>query len=60
MLFTDWQKELQPLIDTYKGKKHPLHFQNPYQLVIMVILAAQDSDANINIISSFVFRQIGD
>lgn len=60
MLFTDWQKELQPLIDTYKGKKHPLHFQNPYQLVIMVILAAQDSDANINIISKPFFDEYPD
>ncbi|VXC03959.1 DNA lyase [Flavobacterium sp. 9AF] len=56
MLFTDWQKELQPLIDTYKDKKHPLHFQNSYQLVIMVILAAQDSDANINIICKPFFK----
>ena len=60
MLFTDWQAILQPLIEKYKDYKHPLHFKNPYQLVIMVILAAQDSDANINIISKPFFKTYPD
>ena len=54
MLFTDWQAILQPLIEKYKDYKHPLHFKNPYQLIIMVILSHQDSKPNINIISTML------
>jgi endonuclease-3 len=45
---TDWAKAMKPLIAKYKGKPHPLEFKNLYQLVIMVILSAQDSDKHIN------------
>jgi endonuclease-3 len=48
MLFENWKENLKPLIDKYKGSKHPLNYNNTYQLLIMVILSAQDSDANIN------------
>ena len=48
MLFNNWKENLQPLINKYKDRKHPLAYQNLYQLLIMIILAAQDSDANIN------------
>ena len=48
MLFENWKENLAPLIDKYKGRKHPLHYNNTYELLIMVILSAQDSDANIN------------
>jgi len=44
----NWQKAIQPLLKKYKGDKHPLEYKNIYQLVIMVILSAQDSDRNIN------------
>ena len=44
----DWQDAVQPLIKKYKGKKHPLDYKNLYQLVVMVILSAQDSDKHIN------------
>lgn len=44
----DWQKAIQPLLKKYKGTKHPLEYKNVYQLVVMVILSAQDSDRNIN------------
>ncbi len=44
----DWNKALQPLIKKYKGKKHPLDYKNRYQLLVMVILSAQDSDKHIN------------
>jgi len=43
-----WHNQLEPLLKKYKGKKHPLDYNNVYQLMIMVILSAQDSDANIN------------
>ena len=44
----DWSKEFKPLIAKYKDQKHPLDYNNLYQLMVMVILSAQDSDANIN------------
>ncbi len=44
----DWPKTLKPLLTKYKGKPHPLEFKNLYQLVVMVILSAQDSDKHIN------------
>lgn len=52
---TDWAKILKPLISKYKGKKHPLDYQNTYQLLVMVVLSAQDSDANINKIAPALF-----
>lgn len=48
MLFENWKENLEPLIDKYREKKHPLNYNNTYQLLIMVILSAQDSDAKIN------------
>ena len=44
----NWAEAIQPLIKKYKGKKHPLDYKNLYQLVVMVILSAQDSDKHIN------------
>lgn len=43
-----WSEEVKPLIKKYKGKKHPLDYKNTYQLVVMVVLSAQDSDKHIN------------
>ncbi|HPW98646.1 MAG TPA: endonuclease III [Flavobacterium sp.] len=51
-----WASNLHPLINLYHGKKHPLEYNNLYQLMIMVILSAQDSDANINKISPILFK----
>ncbi|MBL7857977.1 MAG: endonuclease III [Cyclobacteriaceae bacterium] len=48
MASTNWQKEIQPLIKKYKGKKHPLAYHSPYELMVMVVLSAQDSDRHIN------------
>lgn len=53
----NWAEKLQPLIDKYKGKKHPLDYENLYQLMVAVILSAQDSDANINKIAPTFFAQ---
>ena len=36
------------LISLYRLRKHPLDYQNLYQLVVMVVLSAQDSDKHIN------------
>lgn len=56
----NWQKEIQPLLRKYKGKKHPLDYHNLYQLVVMVILSAQDSDAHINKVAPAFFEQFPD
>jgi endonuclease-3 len=52
----NWSEKLKPLIEKYKGKKHPLEYKNTYKLMIMVILSAQDSDANINKIAPTLFE----
>jgi endonuclease-3 len=52
----DWATIFKPLIAEYKGKKHPLDYQNRYQLLVMVVLSAQDSDANINKIAPILFE----
>ncbi|MEW5675209.1 endonuclease III [Flavobacterium enshiense] len=52
----DWAKSFVPLLEKYTGKKHPLDYQNLYQLMVMVILSAQDSDANINKIAPALFE----
>lgn len=56
MATVNWNKEFKPLIKQYKGKPHPLEYKNPYQLLIMVILAAQDSDRNINKVAPPLFE----
>ena len=57
---TDWETALRPLIAKYKGKEHPLHYKNLYQLMVMVVLAAQDSDANINKVTVELFKKYPD
>ncbi|OXA97243.1 DNA lyase [Flavobacterium oncorhynchi] len=52
---SNWETKLEPILKKYKGKKHPLEYQNTYQLLVMVVLSAQDSDANINKIAPALF-----
>lgn len=54
---SNWENDLKPILKKYKGKKHPLEYQNTYQLLVMVVLSAQDSDANINSISPALFAK---
>lgn len=56
MTKVNWGEELKPLIKKYKGKKHPLDHKNTYQLVVMVILSAQDSDKHINEVAVNFFK----
>lgn len=44
----DWVKEVKPLLKKYHGKKHPLNYSTIYELMVMTILAARDSDRRIN------------
>ena len=55
MKTTNWGEALKPLIAQYKNKKHPLDYHNLYQLMVMVVLSAQDSDAHINKLASALF-----
>ena len=52
----DWNMALAPLIAKYQGKPHPLGYHNRYQLTIMVILSAQDSDRHINELAPSFFQ----
>jgi len=52
----NWLKKLKPILSKYKGRKHPLEYHNLYQLVVMVVLSAQDSDDNINKIAPELFE----
>lgn len=50
-----YSSSIESLIAHYRGKKHPLNYTNRYQLLVMVILSAQDSDKHINqLIPSFL------
>ncbi len=60
MTTINWQKEIQPLIKKYKGKKHPLDYQSTYQLLVMVVLSAQDSDRHINQVAPIFFNSFPD
>lgn len=44
------------MLKKYGGQKHPLDYENRYQLMVMVILAAQDSDKRINKIAGDFFN----
>jgi len=52
----NWPEAIKPLIKKYKGKKHPLDYKNTYQLLVGVILSAQDSDRHINQVAPKLFE----
>ncbi|MBA3647995.1 MAG: endonuclease III [Chitinophagales bacterium] len=51
----NWAEAIKPLLKEYKGKKHPLEYKNIYQLLVMVVLSAQDSDKHINQLAPAIF-----
>ena len=51
----NWTEAFAPLLKQYAKRKHPLDYQNRYQLVVMVILSAQDSDKHINELAPKIF-----
>ncbi len=57
---TNWPRAIQPLLKKYRGKKHPLDYANIYQLVVMVVLSAQDSDRHINEVALKFFEAFPD
>jgi endonuclease-3 len=56
----NWPEAIQPLLKKYKNKRHPLEYGNIYQLVVMVVLSAQDSDRNINSLAPALFKAFPD
>ncbi len=57
---TNWKKEIQPLLKKYKDKKHPLEYNNFYELLVVVVLSAQDSDRHINKLAPEFFTAFPD
>ena len=55
MANVNWSEAVKPLLKKYKNTKHPLDYGNVYQLLIMVVLSAQDSDKHINQIAPKFF-----
>ena len=51
----NWLEHLEPLMAQYHHRKHPLDYKSRYQLLVMVILSAQDSDKHINELAPVVF-----
>jgi endonuclease III len=47
---------LEPLMLQYDKRKHPLDYKNRYQLLVVVILSAQDSDKHINELAPAFFE----
>ena len=53
---TNWEVQIEKLIKQYAKRKHPLDYANRYQLVVMVVLSAQDSDKHINEVAKDFFQ----
>lgn len=51
----NWPEAIKPLLKKCKQTKHPLDYKNVYQLLVMVVLSAQDSDKHINQIAPKFF-----
>src|SRR5690242_16169594 len=52
----DWPTAIKPLLKKYKNEKHPLNARNAYEMLVMVVLSAQTTDALINNISDELFK----
>lgn len=56
----NWPEAIKPLLKKYKNEKHPLNYKTTYQLIVMVVLSAQDSDRHINKIAPALFEAFPD
>jgi endonuclease III len=52
----DWPAAIKPLNEKYAKAKHPLEAENLYQMLVMVILAAQTTENVVNIIAPDLFK----
>lgn len=55
-MMNDRTPYLEALMNQYAQRKHPLDYTSRYQLMVMVILSAQDSDKHINELAPKVFE----
>ena len=53
----DWNESLKPLFKKYKGRKHPLEYENAYQLIVMIVLSARASDVLVNNLAPEFFKK---
>jgi endonuclease-3 len=56
----DWSEAIKPLLKKYKNEKHPLKARNAYEMLVMVVLSAQTTDALINNIADELFKAFPD
>ncbi len=56
----NWPEAMRPLIKKYKNTKFPLEYGNVYELAVMVVLAAQSTDAAVNKIAPRLFSDFPD
>ena len=49
-------EDLKPLFLKYENRKHPLNYENQYQFLVMIMLAAQTTDNLINKIAPAFFK----
>jgi endonuclease-3 len=56
----NWPGAIETLLRKYRNAKHPLEAKNRYQLLVMVILSAQATDAIVNTIAPDLFRAFPD
>lgn len=56
----NWSDAVKPLLKKYKDTKHPLEYGSTYQLLVMVVLSAQDSDKHINQVAEKFFAAFPD
>src|SRR5262245_414240 len=52
----NWPEAIKPLLKKYKHTKHPLAYNNIYQLLVMVVLSAQTTDLVINQVAPKLFE----
>jgi endonuclease-3 len=52
----DWPVAIKPLLRKYKGRQVPLNYHNTYQLLVLVVLAAQSADEHINTLAPAFFK----
>ncbi|MDP4151262.1 MAG: endonuclease III [Bacteroidota bacterium] len=57
---TDWPAAIKPLMRKYKGRRLPLNYHNTYELLVMVVLAAQSADEHINALAPTLFKAFPD
>jgi endonuclease-3 len=56
----NWPEAMRPLLKEYAGKKHPLEFQNVYQLIVVVVLSARSTDSFVNSVAPKLFATFPD